>query len=107
MIERFSTDQTLIEQLRSVDLILIDFNSRFDPLLDTLKSLKAQELLRVIPVVGICKNFSNEHVEQLYGAHINALIDLAKQTQHFHQVLDQIVAYWLDMIIHPQNSWEI
>ncbi|MEO1438476.1 MAG: hypothetical protein AAFV80_23255, partial [Bacteroidota bacterium] len=95
----------LSNELLGVDLLLMDFTTNFDMLFQTLSAIKTQEFLRCLPVVGIGVEIEQSKVEKLYGMHINALVDLSTQTQPFHVVLNQILQYWLEMIIHPQNSW--
>lgn len=90
-----------------LDLMLIDFRQQFELNIQHLNHLKSSDTLRCIPCVGLIEPSSTCQAYQLYEAHINAVVPLESGEHAPKALIEQILAYWLSLIVGPGNNWSL
>ena len=65
--------------------------------LEVLQWLKSQDILRRIPVIGVCTPFSQEIVNKAYDFHINCAVARRLQAEEFSLSVHALLNFWLNI----------
>lgn len=83
------------------DLILLDLNLPKKDGREVLAEIKADEKLRLIPVVVLTTSESEEDVLKSYLLHANCYVTKPVGLEQFIQVVRQIDSFWLEIVKLP------
>jgi two-component system, chemotaxis family, response regulator Rcp1 len=83
------------------DLILLDLNLPAMDGRELLDIIKADEGLRLIPVVVVTGSQADEDVRQSYLRHANAYVTKPIDTQEFLEAVNSIEQFWLQIVRLP------
>lgn len=93
------------ELLRLPDLILLDLNL---PKMDgrqVLREIKADENLKLIPVVVLTTSAAEKDIAQAYALHANCYITKPVDLEQFIGVVRAIDEFWLTLVKLPRKEW--
>lgn len=82
-------------------LILLDLNLPHWDGKSLLREIKADKVLRKIPVIVLTTSNSNEDVMESYGLHANCYVVKPLDIDEFFQKIKHIEAFWLDTALLP------
>jgi CheY-like chemotaxis protein len=82
-------------------LIILDARTEKMDRMTTLRSLKSDPRLCIIPVVLLVNQNTKQEVEQGYEWKANSIISLGKVSSLFVQAVDETLYYWLNMAALP------
>lgn len=83
------------------DLILLDLNLPKKDGREVLAEIKADEKLRLIPVVVLTTSESEEDILKSYRLHANCYVTKPVGLEQFIQVVRQIDSFWLEIVKLP------
>ena len=83
------------------DLILLDLNMPRKNGLEVLALVKADELLRTIPVVVLTTSKTEMDIAQAYKHHANCYISKPVDFQAFAEVISSIKGFWFNVVTLP------
>jgi chemotaxis family two-component system response regulator Rcp1 len=83
------------------DLILLDLNLPKKDGREVLAEIKADEKLRLIPVVVLTTSESEEDILKSYLLHANCYVTKPVGLEQFIQVVKQIDTFWLEIVKLP------
>lgn len=86
------------------DLILLDLNLPRKDGREVLKELKADEVLRRIPVVVLTTSKAEEDIVKSYSLHANCYITKPVELDQFITVVKSIDDFWLSVVTLPPND---
>jgi CheY-like chemotaxis protein len=86
------------------DLILLDLNLPRKDGREVLKEIKADPLLRSIPVVVLTTSRAEEDVIRAYDLHANCYISKPVDFKQFVSVVQSIENFWLAVVKLPGNA---
>lgn len=86
------------------DLILLDLNLPRKDGREVLAEIKADENLRLIPVVVLTTSKSEEDVLKAYGLHANCYITKPVNFDRFAEVVRSIESFWFSVVTLPSNK---
>jgi two-component system response regulator len=86
---------------RKPDLILLDLNLPRLTGREVLERVRADESLRLVPVVVLSTSSRQEDIEELYATGANTYIAKPQDFGRFVEVLQTIQRYWLDHALLP------
>ena len=85
------------------DLILLDLNLPRKDGWDVLKTVKASEAFRNIPVIVLTTSADQEDVERAYSLHANCYISKPVDFEKYSEIIRSIEAFWLDVVTLPRK----
>jgi chemotaxis family two-component system response regulator Rcp1 len=88
---------------RKPDLILLDMNLPKVNGLEVLAKIKADEALKIIPVVMLTTSTSEQDVLNAYRNHVNCYINKPIDLEEFIVVIRNIENFWLNTVKLPVN----
>ena len=88
---------------RKPDLILLDMNLPKVNGLEVLAKIKADEALKIIPVVMLTTSTSEEDVVAAYRNYVNCYINKPIDLEEFIVVIRNIENFWLNTVKLPLN----
>jgi two-component system, chemotaxis family, response regulator Rcp1 len=83
------------------DLILLDLNLPKKDGREVLAEIKADERLRLIPVVVLTTSSAPDDVTRAYGSHANCYITKPVDLDQFLRVVQSIESFWLSLVRLP------
>ena len=83
------------------DLILLDLNLPRKDGREVLAEIKADEQLRMIPVVVLTTSAAPDDVTRAYGSHANCYITKPVDLDQFLKVAQSIENFWLSLVRLP------
>lgn len=86
---------------RKPDLILLDMNLPKVNGLEVLAKIKADEALKIIPVVMLTTSTSEEDVLDAYRNYVNCYINKPIDLEEFIVVIKNIESFWLNTVKLP------
>src|SRR5438876_564352 len=86
------------------DLILLDLNLPKKDGREVLAEIKADEQLRLIPVVVLTTSKAEEDVVKAYGLHANCYVTKPVDLDKFIHVVKSIDAFWLSVVTLPSGQ---
>ena len=86
------------------DLIMLDLNLPRKDGLEVLAELKADDQLKLIPVVVLTTSRAEEDVLRAYQLHANCYITKPVDFQQFLNVLRSIESFWLFVVTLPPTK---
>lgn len=96
-----------LEHLRSIapeqrpDLILLDLNLPRKNGLETLAELKADEQLRLIPVIVLTTSKSAREINRSYELHASAVMNKPIRLAGYREMLQGLTDYWMGSVSYP------
>jgi CheY-like chemotaxis protein len=91
-------------QARRPDLILLDLNLPRKDGRQVLKEIKADPILRLIPVVILTTSKGEEDVLRAYDLHANCYVKKPVDFNRFMDVVKSIESFWLTVVTLPAGS---
>ena len=88
---------------RKPDLILLDMNLPKVNGLEVLAKIKADEALKIIPVVMLTTSTSEQDVLDAYRNYVNCYINKPIDLEEFIVVIKNIESFWLNTVKLPVN----
>ena len=85
-------DKTQVPQLVVLDLNLPDLDG-----LQVLVRMRADELLRAVPVVMLTGSTQTVDISEAYGAGVNSFISKPVRFEEFQAAVEQVASYWTAM----------
>jgi CheY-like chemotaxis protein len=85
------------------DLILLDLNLPKKTGVEVLKEIKADQSLKLIPVVILSTSAAQEDIIQSYSLHANCYITKPVDFVQFTKVIRLIEEFWLAVVQLPVN----
>lgn len=89
---------------RRPDLILLDLNLPKKDGREVLAEIKADESLRLIPVVVLTTSKAEEDVLKAYGLHANCYITKPVNFERFTEVVRSIQDFWFTIVTLPPGE---
>ncbi len=89
---------------RTPDLILLDLNLPRKSGREVLAEIKADEHLKVIPVVVLTTSADDQDVARAYSQHANCYITKPVDLEQFLRVVHSIEDFWLTLVRLPGNG---
>jgi CheY-like chemotaxis protein len=89
---------------KTPDLILLDLNLPRKSGREVLAEIKADEQLRVIPVVVLTTSADDQDVARAYNQHANCYITKPVDLEQFLRVVHSIEDFWLTLVRLPENG---
>ena len=86
------------------DLILLDLNIPKRDGREVLAEIKADALLRNIPVVVLTTSNAEQDIQKTYNLQVNAYINKPVDFDHFLDIVHKIEEFWLMTAILPSNT---
>ena len=86
------------------DIVILDLNLPRKHGLDVLSEIRADPVLRVLPVIVLTTSTSHNDVLEAYGRGSNCYIVKPVDFDHFRQVVAAIDQFWLDVVRLPSAS---
>ncbi|MBF0522569.1 MAG: response regulator [Candidatus Omnitrophica bacterium] len=86
------------------DLILLDLNLPKKDGREVLKEIKADEILKTIPVVVLTVSKSEEDILKTYNLHANCYISKPVDLKQFMKVVKSIREFWLTIVKLPPKG---
>ncbi len=86
------------------DLILLDLNMPRKDGREVLAEIKADESLRMIPVVVLTTSDAQEDVHKSYGLHANCYIKKPVDFEQFANVVRAIDNFWFTVVTLPSGD---
>ena len=86
---------------RKPDLILLDINLPKVNGLEVLAKIKADEVLKIIPVVMLTTSTSEQDVVNAYRNYVNCYINKPIDLEEFIVVIRNIESFWLNTVKLP------
>ena len=86
------------------DLILLDLNLPKKDGREVLKEIKADEVLKRIPVVILTMSKAEEDVLKTYDLHANCYITKPLDLKQFSRVVKSIQEFWMTIVKLPPNG---
>lgn len=83
------------------DLILLDLNLPKKDGREVLAEIKADERLRLIPVVVLTTSSAPDDIARAYGSHANCYITKPVDLDQFLNVVQSIESFWLSLVRLP------
>ena len=83
------------------DLVLLDLNLPRKDGREVLEEIKADEKLRMIPIVVLTTSAAQEDVTRAYGSHANCYITKPVDLDQFLRVAQSIESFWLSLVRLP------
>lgn len=83
------------------DLVLLDLNLPKKDGREVLAEVKADERLKMIPVVVLTTSAAQEDVARAYGSHANCYITKPVDLDQFLRVAQSIENFWLSLVRLP------
>ncbi len=91
---------------RAPDLILLDLNLPKKDGREVLADIKADERLKLIPVVVLTTSAAQEDVARAYGNHANCYVTKPVDLDQFLRVVHSIENFWLTFVRFPAHGEE-
>lgn len=85
------------------DIVLLDLNLPGLSGGELLRSIKADENLRSIPVIVLTTSDADQDVRFAYASHANAYMVKPVDFQQFRHLLEGFKSYWLSLVRLPQT----
>lgn len=86
------------------DLILLDLNMPKVGGPEALAEIKADPLLRRIPVVVMTSSLNEEDVIKSYDLHANCYVRKPLRLAEFQEIVKRIEAFWFSIVVLPPQS---
>jgi CheY-like chemotaxis protein len=86
------------------DLILLDLNLPKKDGREVLAEIKADESLRVIPVVVLTTSKADEDIMKSYQQHVNSYITKPVDFAGFVKVVKSIECFWFSVVVLPPKA---
>jgi len=86
------------------DMVLLDLNLPKKDGREVLAEIKADELLRSIPVIVLTTSTADEDVARAYGSHANCFITKPVELENFLRVVHSIERFWLSLVKFPPSE---
>lgn len=84
-------------------LILLDINLPVMDGIETLEKIRADEALRLIPVIIFTSSGRSEDISRSYERKASGYVTKASGIREYHQNLDAIIRFWLQSACLPGN----
>ncbi|MCC5845483.1 MAG: response regulator [Verrucomicrobia bacterium] len=94
------------EDARRPDLILLDLNLPLKNGQEVLKEIKADDSLKIIPVVVLTTSEAEEDVMQSYSLHANCFVSKPLGLGEFQKVVKSIEQFWFTIVKLPEGTAE-
>jgi two-component system response regulator len=88
------------------DLILLDLNLPKKDGRQVLAEIKADQVLRRIPVVVLTTSQAEEDILRIYNLHANCYVTKPLDFDQFVHVVRSIEDFWLSIVVLPPNGPE-
>lgn len=99
--DSFQLFQVLKEETQRPSLLILDLNIPLVDGFEILRKLKADEHLRVIPVIVITTSEVEADVQQAYQLGANAFITKPDRYTDFQQTVASLSQFWLQTVRLP------
>ena len=86
------------------DLIFLDINIPKINGLEVLKIIKADEKLRIIPVVMLTSSNADGDVLEAYSSYVNCYVTKPVDLKTFMEVISEIENFWLTIVRLPDKE---
>ncbi len=86
------------------DLILLDLNLPKKNGRQVLAEIKADETLKIIPVVILTTSRNEEDVLATYGLHANCYVNKPLDLDQFLKIVEKIEEFWLTIVRLPKKN---
>jgi chemotaxis family two-component system response regulator Rcp1 len=86
------------------DMILLDLNMPRKNGQEVLAEIKADEVLRSIPVIIFTTSKSRDDIDKAYGLHANCYISKPVDFDEFTKVVQTIQDFWVSVVTLPVAS---
>lgn len=87
-------------------LVLLDLNLPGTDGREVLKTLKADDALKTIPVIILTTSRSNEDVQRCYELGANTYVEKPVTFEGFIEAVERLRDYWLKVAILPREQGE-
>jgi CheY-like chemotaxis protein len=87
------------------DLILMDLKMPRKDGRETIRDLKADARLRVIPVVALTTSSAGDDVEFAYAAGVNSYVTKPVTFREWVDILEVISRYWFEVVTLPPRNY--
>lgn len=98
---KFLFRQGVYKDARYPDLILLDMNLPKVDGMEVLTRIKADERLKIIPVVMLTTSSSESHITDAYKNYVNCYINKPIALEEFIAVIRIIESFWLNTVKLP------
>lgn len=89
---------------RKPDLIVLDINMPRINGLQLLQKLKADEQLRVVPVVMLTNSIRSKELLEAYANHASGFIQKSSDLHQFYADINQLLTYWRETMVLPNAA---
>ena len=89
---------------RKPDLIILDVNMPRINGLQLLQKLKADEQLRVVPVVMLTNSIRSKELLEAYANHASGFIQKSSDLHQFYADIHQLLSYWSQAMVLPSAA---
>ncbi|MEM7726341.1 MAG: response regulator [Cyanobacteria bacterium P01_A01_bin.45] len=83
------------------DLILLDLNLPKKDGREVLSEIKADPILKRIPVVVLTTSHNEDDISQSYDLHVNCYITKSRNLNELFQIVKGIEEFWLSLVTLP------
>ena len=85
-------------------LILLDLNLPKKSGIETLKEIKADKSLGMIPVLALTTSKNDRDISECYRRHVNCYIQKPIDFENFVRVVGAIESFWLSIVVLPKRD---
>ena len=86
------------------DIILLDINLPKKDGCEVLQEIKADDVLRTIPVVILTGSKAEEDVIRSYNLHANAYLVKPVDLYKFQEIIQSLEDFWFNVVVLPNRS---
>ena len=95
---------TILGSTHAIDLILLDLNLPQKGGLEILAEIKADDLLKLIPVVILTSSQAEEDIVNSYNLFANAYVTKPVSLEQFVAAIKSIEDFWIEIVRLPPNQ---
>lgn len=85
------------------DLVLLDLNLPKKDGREVLQDIKADEILRRIPIVVLTTSTADQDILKAYSLHVNSYINKPVDFDKFFEIIQRIEDFWLRTAVLPNT----
>jgi len=92
------------ENATTPDIILLDLNLPSTDGHEVLKTIKAEPLLKRIPVIVLTSSQANLDIDESYDLHANCYVVKPVSASEFMEVVRRVENFWVDIVYLPNSK---
>lgn len=100
----FLKQEAPYEEVHRPDLVLLDLNMPVMSGQETLKAIRSDPELSVLPVVVMTSSARDEDVVSSYELHANCYVRKPLDLGDFHETIRSVEAFWLSVVSLPRRT---